>query len=86
MVMIDILLQDLSQDGLPSSVAEGAGDESFNSMSPDDSAKSSPDALSPDKGGLSDSQESQEETSPQKKAKKSSKRRKKDDGKESMWC
>lgn len=76
----------MSQDGLPSSIAEGAGDESFNSMSPDDSAKSSPDALSPDKGALSDSQESQEDASPQKKAKKSIRRKKKAEGKESMWC
>ena len=62
--------EDLSQDGLP------GGDESFNSMSPD-SAKSSPDATSPEKGVLSDSQESQEDNSPQKKKKKSARRKKK---------
>jgi hypothetical protein len=60
--------------------------ESFNSMSPD-SAKSSPDATSPEKGVLSDSQESQEDNSPQKKKKKSARRKKKngEEGTEGMW-
>ncbi|XP_052088871.1 SWI/SNF-related matrix-associated actin-dependent regulator of chromatin subfamily E member 1-like isoform X2 [Mytilus californianus] len=76
--------EDLSQDGMAVGM-EGAGDESFNSMSPDDSAKSSPDGMSPDKSMMSDSQESQEDNSPQKKSKKPAHRKKKkgDDRKES---
>lgn len=56
-------------------------------MSPD-SAKSSPDATSPEKGVLSDSQESQEDNSPQKKKKKSARRKKKngEEGTEGMLC
>ncbi|CAC5404668.1 SMARCE1 [Mytilus coruscus] len=76
--------EDLSQDGMAVGM-EGAGDESFNSMSPDDSAKSSPDGMSPDKSMMSDSQESQEDNSPQKKSKKPAHRKKKkgEDRKES---
>ncbi|XP_071134177.1 SWI/SNF-related matrix-associated actin-dependent regulator of chromatin subfamily E member 1-like isoform X2 [Mytilus edulis] len=75
--------EDLSQDGMAAGM-EGGGDESFNSMSPDDSAKSSPDGMSPDKSMMSDSQESQEDNSPQKKSKKPAHRKKKrEDRKES---
>lgn len=81
-----LFFQDLSQDGMAAGM-EGGGDESFNSMSPDDSAKSSPDGMSPDKSMMSDSQESQEDNSPQKKSKKPAHRKKKrEDRKESMLC